>query len=217
MRYKYTLCALCSLLLLTACSNSSDSPEDPRPSLALSVAPAPIDLSGISARFSPDVPYGPYERNLFDIFLPDCEEPTPLIIYIHGGGFTGGNKERYSEEQIRDVLQQCIAWATIGYRLLPPRSDVPHSPGTENERGVIVSLSDAARALQFMRYHYQSLNLDPQNVAAWGRSAGAGTALWLGTRDDMADPGNTGPVLRESTRIKAAGALATQSTYDILG
>jgi acetyl esterase/lipase len=67
-----------------------------------------------------------------------------------------------------------------------------------------------------MRYHYQSLNLDPENVAVWGRSAGAGTALWLGTHDDMADPGNTDPVLRESTRVKAIGAIATQSTYDIL-
>ena len=129
--YKYTLYALCSLLLLTACSDSSDSPEGQRPELALSVAPAPVDLSGINVRFSTDVPYGPYERNLFDIFLPDCDEPTPLIIYIHGGGVTSGSKERYSEEQIREVLQQCVAWATIGYRLLPPRSDVPYSPGTE--------------------------------------------------------------------------------------
>lgn len=83
-------------------------------------------------------------------------------------------------------------------------------------RGVIVSLGDSARALQFMRYHYQSLNIDPENVAVWGRSAGAGTALWLGTHDEMADPGNEDPVLRESTRVKAVGALATQATYDIL-
>lgn len=74
--YKYTLYALCSLLLLTACSDSSDSPEGQRPELALSVAPAPVDLSGINVRFSTDVPYGPYERNLFDIFLPDCDEPS---------------------------------------------------------------------------------------------------------------------------------------------
>jgi BD-FAE len=217
MRFNHALCILCSLLLLTACSDSNDSSYFQRPALDLPLSVAPVDLPGISAQFAADIPYGPYERNLFNIFLPDCEEPTPLIVYIHGGGFTGGNKESYSEEQIREALQQCVAWATIGYRLLPPRSDVEHPPGSENERGVIVSLGDSARALQFMRYHYQSLNLDPENVAVWGRSAGAGTALWLGTHDDMADPFHIDPVLRESTRVKAVGALATQATYDILG
>ncbi|MDX1736561.1 MAG: hypothetical protein R3228_19435, partial [Halioglobus sp.] len=78
------------------------------------------------------------------------------------------------------------------------------------------SLRDTARALQFMRYHYQSLNLDPENVALYGGSAGAGASLWLGTHDDMADPDNEDPVLRESTRVKAVAALATQATYDLL-
>ena len=214
--YKYTLFALCSLLLLTACSDSSDSPEVQRPELELTLTAAPVDLPGISARFASDISYGPYERNLFNIFLPDCDEPTPLIIYIHGGGFTSGSKERYSEQQIREVLQQCVAWATIGYRLLPPRIKEEQPPGTENERGVIVSLIDAARALQFMRYHRRNLNLDSDNVAVWGRSAGAGTSLWLGTHDDLADPDSSDPVLRESTRVKAVGALATQATYNIL-
>ena len=69
--YKYTLFALCSLLLLTACSDSSDSPEVQRPELELTLTAAPVDLPGISARFASDISYGPYERNLFNIFLPD--------------------------------------------------------------------------------------------------------------------------------------------------
>jgi hypothetical protein len=82
--------------------------------------------------------------------------------------------------------------------------------------GVLTSLEDTARALQFMRYHYSSLNIDIDNVAVYGVSAGAGASLWLGTHSDMADPENEDPVLRESTRVKAVGALATQSTYDLL-
>jgi para-nitrobenzyl esterase len=81
---------------------------------------------------------------------------------------------------------------------------------------VLPSLTDAARALQFMRYHFQSLNLDPENVAMYGASAGAGASLWMGTHDELADSGNADPVLRESSRIKAVGAIATQSTYDLL-
>jgi len=37
----------------------------------------PINLPGIDVSFAKDVPYGPYERNVFDIFLVDSEEPTP--------------------------------------------------------------------------------------------------------------------------------------------
>ena len=222
MRFRQIIFTLCSSMLVVACSDSNNSTdalylEDlPRPELEFQTTDAPIDLGGISASFAADIPYGPYERNAFNIFLPDCDGPTPLIIFIHGGGFTSGSKERYSEQQIRDVLQQCVAWATIGYRLLPPRVEVEQPPGTENERGVIVSLIDAALSLQFMRYHSRSLNLDSDNIAVWGRSAGAGTSLWLGTHDDLADPDNSDPVLRESTRVKAVGALGTQATYNIL-
>ena len=48
-----------------------------------------------------------------------------------------------------------------------------------------------------------------------GGSAGAGTSLWIGFKDDMADPSNEDPVLRQSTRVTALIAIATQATYDI--
>jgi len=65
-------------------------------------------------------------------------------------------------------------------------------------------------------YVMQSLNIEPENVAMYGVSAGAGASLWLGTHDELADAEAEDPILRESTRIKAVGALVTQSTYDII-
>lgn len=53
-------------------------------------------------------------------------------------------------------------------------------------------------------------------MALYGSSGGAGTSLWLGVTDDMADPGALDPVLRESTRVKVVGLMATQATYDVL-
>lgn len=202
--------------LLAACSDGGDNHGDARPALALEFTAAPIDLSGIAADFAQDVPYGPGERNLFDIYLPDCDGPTPLVIYIHGGGFTGGDKGSVQESTVREFLQACVAHAAINYSLLtvPPAGEDPASAAQQG--GVRTSLQDTARALQFMRYHFASLNIDPENVALYGGSAGAGASLWLGTHDDMADPGNADPVLRESTRVKAVGALATQATYDLV-
>jgi dienelactone hydrolase len=162
------------------------------------------------------VRYGDAERNLFDIFLPDCDGPTPLVIYIHGGGFTGGDKDGIEPDLVRSLLRACVAHAAINYTLLDVPSEEEGTASAVAQGGVLTSLKDAARALQFLRYHSASLNVDPERVALYGGSAGAGASLWLGTHDDMADAGNADPVLRESTRVKAVGALATQSTYDLL-
>lgn len=172
---------------------------------------SPIELNEIQADFAKDVDYGESTENTFDIYLPDSIEPTPLVIYIHGGGFTGGDKSAAHEsraEDIRTFLEQGVAYATINYRLL--------SQEPIDEEGVLKSLTDSARALQFIRYYADFLNIDPQKVVLYGSSAGAGTSLWLGTHDDLADPVSTDPVLRQSTRVNAVGALATQATYDIL-
>jgi len=49
----------------------------------------------------------------------------------------------------------------------------------------------------------------------YGESAGAGTSLWLAAHPDLADPGSDDPVLRESSRLAAAGCVDGQATYDI--
>ena len=39
-----------------------------------------------------DVPYGPHERNVLDFWAAESDGPAPLVVYIHGGGFRGGDK-----------------------------------------------------------------------------------------------------------------------------
>ncbi|MBT4518892.1 MAG: carboxylesterase family protein [Halieaceae bacterium] len=215
---------------LAACSDGGDShratpetiatPEvEQGPTLDLSFTEPPIDLPGLTVNYAEDVAYGDGERNLFDIYLPDCSGPTPLVIYIHGGGFFTGDKSSAHEDQpevIAEFLESCIAYATISYALFEIPEEGESLDSAAEQGGVLTSLLDSARALQFMRYHFESLNIEADNVALYGASAGAGTSLWLGTHDDLADADNSDPVLRESTRVKAVGALATQSTYDII-
>ena len=75
------------------------------------------------------------------------------------------------------LLNNNIAVATINYRLL-----------TENEtEGILKCLNDSKRALQYIRYIHNELNIDKSNVGLYGGSAGAGTVFWLGTNDDMKD------------------------------
>lgn len=39
-----------------------------------------------------EVRYGPHERNVLDFYRADADDPTPVMIYFHGGGFTVGDK-----------------------------------------------------------------------------------------------------------------------------
>jgi acetyl esterase/lipase len=194
-------------LLVGSCgSDSQGGTSDPPTPLDLTPTDAPIPLGAIEATYYEGIPYGPYDENLFDIYLPASDAPTPLLLYIHGGGFTGGSRDTSGDaDQVTSYLVEGVAYASIDYRLL-------HDFDSE---GVIKPLTDSARCLQFIRYHSRQLNIDPERIVLMGGSAGAGTSLWIGFNDEMADRENEDPVLRQSTRVSAMVAIATQATYDI--
>ena len=187
-------------------SDAQDNTSDPPEPLELTPTDAPIPLGSIDAAYYQAIAYGPYDENLFDIYLPASDAPTPLLLYIHGGGFTGGSRDTSGDaDRVTSYLVEGIAYASIDYRLL--RDFDPE--------GVIKPLTDSARCLQFIRYHAEQLNIDRERIILMGGSAGAGTSLWIGFNDDLADASNEDPVLRQSTRVSAMVAIATQATYDI--
>jgi len=150
-----------------------------------------------------NVAYGPHERNVLDFWKAEGEGPRPLVIFIHGGGFTGGDKSKWRESgDLGRLLQSGVSCAAINYRF---RKDAP----------IQEILRDAARAVQFLRTKSGEWNLDKTRFAGMGGSAGAGTSLWLATRDDLADATSKDPLLRESTRLQAAVLVSTQATYDL--
>ena len=205
-----------SMLFILSCSKSTELDDtliDEIIKPTLQFSPSPIALNGIDAKFSKDISYGPDVRNTFDIFIPNSAEPTPLVIYIHGGYFAFGDKtEPYKNSgwgypaSIEVLLNNKIAFASINYRLLKLGRD---------DEGVLKSLNDSKRCLQYIRAISDVLNIDKDNILLSGTSAGAGTSQWLAFSDDMADPKSTDPVLRESTRVKGVAVGATQATYDL--
>ncbi|MEM9847254.1 MAG: alpha/beta hydrolase [Bacteroidota bacterium] len=189
---------------------SVDTPTTEQASVPLEIVWSNSDelsLGKLSYEFASNVRYGNHKRNKFDIATPNSETPTPLVIYIHGGGFTMGDKKAayIHSDTIRKFLANNIAFATINYRYLD-----------QSEDGVLSCLQDCKNFLQFARYYADELNVDPERIATYGPSAGGGAGLWLATSDDLADMGSEDLLQRQSTRLSAAVALGTQSTYDMV-
>ena len=156
------------------------------------------------AKPTPDlanVAYGSHARNVMDHWKAKAEQPAPLLVFIHGGGFRGGSKEALPPALLRGCLESGISVAAINYRLSPEVAFPAH-------------YMDCARATQFIRSKAKEWNVDKSRIASSGGSAGAGTSLWIGFHDDLADPKSADPVLRESTRLSALVVFGAQSTYD---
>jgi acetyl esterase/lipase len=154
--------------------------------------PAP-DLAGVS--------YGPHARNVLDLWKAKADGPAPFVVFIHGGGFRAGSKEGVPAGLRTGLLARGISVIAINYRLSPEVSFPAH-------------YLDSARAIQFARARAGEWNLDPGRVGASGGSAGAGTSLWIGFHDEMADPASPDPVLRQSTRLSCMAVSGAQSSYD---
>ncbi len=152
-----------------------------------------------------DAHYGPHERQIFDLWMPKSLTKTPLVIYIHGGGWVQGSKDDIHGNQIiKKYLKAGIAFASINYRYLK------HAPLQTIMR------EDIAGFVQYIRYHAKKYNINKKLVMSHGFSAGGSASLWLGTHDDIADEENIDPVKRESSRMLAVGHLSAQVSYDFI-
>lgn len=170
------------LVLLTSMANAQDNNSKPAPDAA-------------------DVKYGDHARNVFDVWVPKGEGPFPLVLYIHGGGFRGGDKRTLSAVRLKEYLEAGWAVAAINYRF----TDSAPAPA---------QYLDCARALQTLRYRAKDWKINPALVASTGGSAGAGTSMWLAFHDDLADPNSDDPVARQSTRLTCVAVDDGQCSYD---
>lgn len=155
-----------------------------------------------------NVSYGEHLRQVIDFYKAESAAPTPLVVYIHGGGWMNGDKARVGTVDLRKLLASGISVAAINYRLIPQAQEAGVKPPVK------APLEDAARAIQFLRAKASEWNIDKTRVGATGGSAGACSSLWLALHDDLARPDSPDPIARESTRLTAAAVVGAQTNLD---
>lgn len=105
-----------------------------------------------------------------DLYLPEnAKGPTPLVIWIHGGGWRQGSKAFCPAVPFcKDGFAVC----SVQYRLTD-RAPFP------------AQIHDCKAAVRFLRAHAKEYNLDPDRFGAWGASAGGHLAAMLGTSEGL--------------------------------
>ena len=63
-----------------------------------------------------NVPYGDHPNQVIDFRKANVEKPAPLVVFIHGGGFTGGSHDKVNAKAVQQYLDAGIHHASIEYR-----------------------------------------------------------------------------------------------------
>ena len=115
-----------------------------------------------------DLPYAASARasQALDLYWRPEGDPHALLVWIHGGGWMGGDKAHC--EAARSVLVDGYAVASVNYRL----SDEATFPA---------QLHDCRAAVRWLRRNATAYNIDASRIGAWGSSAGGHLAALLGT------------------------------------
>ena len=178
------------------------------PPAAVQKQNATAQADAIPASFT-DLPYNKHFRQTMDVWLARAEKPTPLVFYLHGGGWEAQDKtDIHQHLDVKAFLDAGISVASINYRLLQDANAAKVSPPLQ------WPLNDSKRALQFIRSKAEEWNIDKNRIGASGVSAGGCASLWLALHDDMADPKSTNLVDHESTRLFCAAVKAPQTSLD---
>jgi len=149
-------------------------------------------------RVSRDIKYGPAPRQELDLFTPERARgpPRPVLAFVHGGGFTGGNKRPRGSPFHDNIMLFAVRNGLIGvnvtYRLAP-------------EHPWPAAAEDLAAAVRWVRGHIGAHGGDPARIVLMGHSSGAVHAASYVARPEFHEPQGSAP----------AGAIFLSGLYDL--
>lgn len=126
-----------------------------------------------------------------DLYLPNnTDPPYQVLVYVHGGSFTSGDKRKGSGIiDIPVMTAHGYAVAALNYRLMP-------------ENPFPAEVIDTKCAIRYLRAHASEYQIKTKKIGIWGGSAGGHLAAMVGlTNGDTAF--EVGEYLDQSSRVDA--------------
>lgn len=124
-----------------------------------------------------DVAYGGDPAQGLDVYTHNDapeDESRPVLLYVHGGGFTGGSKQGdyYPQSASAWAARNGMVGVNIDYRLAP-------------ENTFPAASQDLASAVAWVRENIAEYGGDPSQIVLWGHSAGANVVSDYISHDDL--------------------------------
>lgn len=144
-----------------------------------------------------DLLYGEDPKyHALDVYRPEgADKPLPLVVFIHGGGWSEGDKGRHPRKGTW-FARSGFVYATVNYRLSPKVKHPAH-------------VQDVARALAWLHQNAARFNADPSRVYLVGHSAGAHLAALVATDPRHLEQHGLSPAIIDGV------ALLDGSGYDV--
>ncbi|MBA9007840.1 alpha/beta hydrolase [Thermomonospora cellulosilytica] len=181
-------CAAAAAVVIALAGCSAEELVEPPPLPETAPAPHAADR-----RF--DVDYAPESAaQRLDLYVPAGTAPSPVVVYVHGGDWRGGDKGEVAGNGLDDLLEAGFAVASINYRL----TDEARWPA---------AVQDAKAAVGWLRTNARQHHLDPERIAVVGSSSGgylAAAVALTGDRPSEFDPPQPTPGAPVSTAVQAA-------------
>lgn len=196
------------VLALSACSGTGgDDPADAAQATDTTTSPRLLSC-GTSGTFEyVTLPGVAPALTSVDVYTPpdgdDGCKDRPLVLWVHGGGWTGGDKSEYTDDKVRLFNDAGYVFASTNYRvtdatLTPPQPQHP------------VHDQDVATSVAWLVEHAGELGIDPDRVAVLGHSAGGGITAAVAT-----DERYLGAHDRPLSTIRCAGSMDGEG-YDVV-
>ena len=112
--------------------------------------------------------YGADPLQRLDLVRPAAVSRAPVLLFVHGGGWSIGDKGHAAPDKARWANSKGWAFASANYRLVPQAT-------------VEQQAADIAHAIGWLRAHAAKEGLDPNRIVLMGHSAGAHLAALVGT------------------------------------
>ncbi|NLS97636.1 MAG: alpha/beta hydrolase [Planctomycetaceae bacterium] len=135
-----------------------------------------------------------------DLARPEGDGPFPAIVFIHGGGWSGGNRQGY-RGQIQEAAKRGYVAATISYRLM--KFDESKKETTTATPIFPAQIHDAKAAIRWVRANAKTYHVNPDRIGVTGGSAGGHLSLLVGLTDPASNLEGESGNPDQSSRVQA--------------